>query len=930
MCISDDLAAAFVEGGLAASVRTSVEQHLDTCGECRQLVSHLVRVQQRASVGVQTAQPSAELALEPGATVGRYVIERGLGQGGMGTVYAAYDPDLARTVAVKLLHAPDAERERMLHEARTMARITHPNVITVYDVGSEHGRMFLAMELIDGTTLREWLRSAPRSWRDIVATFVAAGRGLVAAHRTKVVHRDFKPDNVLCSRDGRVCVTDFGVAAATPAYMAPEQAAGKTPSAESDQYSFCVSLSEALRDSQRVPRSIERALERGLAAAPRDRYPDMASLLSALDASPRRRRRWLAATGAGVVLVAVVAAWQLHGRPAICESAEARLAGVWDPARKQVIRSAFERTHVAYAADAWTRVATVLDVYTRRWVAMHGEACRATRVRGEQSDEVLTLRMLCLNRALAQLAALADALATADRDAVAHAVQATAGLPRVEACSDVAALVRAPKPAADPTKRAQAEAIRNRLAAARTLKDLGRIQAALSVLAPLHDSAIALGDRELAASAAVALGDVRSESGDYKGAEQALYLAVSDAEYAGADGPKADAWSQLAWVTGYLQADRAQGKRFADLASAVIERTGNDPERRAQLLSRQAGIIASADPQRALDDLARARTLVEKLRGPTHVDVGLLHSSEAASLLLLGKYDEALAHEQRAIAILEAALGRIHPQLVGPLSNLGWSYMLLDRIDDAAAAYRRALEVAEASLPADSPVLADAVHGSALPLLAKGAGAAAQKQFERALAIREKSLGPNHPHVALSLLGIAQALELQQRDKPALDAARRALAIYEKIDDGKTTDVADTLVTIARLALAADDIETARASAVRANALQDELIAADHPDHIDALTLLAAIDRRTGQPARAVTRLERALAIAKASELAPIDQAEPRFELAQALWQLDRDRARALALATAARDAWTAQPGREPRSLAHVKAWLANHAGTPR
>jgi len=222
----------------------------------------------------------------PHAQVGRYVMIKELGAGGMGAVYAAYDPDLDRKVALKLLkRKPHGDEElaraRLLREAQAMARVSHQNVIPVFDVGLWGDQVFLAMELIDGDTLEGWLKRAQRSWREVVEVFIAAGQGLVAAHQAGLVHRDFKPSNVMVGRNGRVCVTDFGIARqlgapaegaaapapeadpserrmldksltqpglaiGTPRFMSPEQLRGGEVDARSDQFSFCVSLYWAL------------------------------------------------------------------------------------------------------------------------------------------------------------------------------------------------------------------------------------------------------------------------------------------------------------------------------------------------------------------------------------------------------------------------------------------------------------------------------------------------------------------------------------------------------------------------------------------------------------------------------------------------------------------------------------------------------------
>jgi serine/threonine protein kinase len=197
-CPDPNLIAELAAGALAGEERASVEHHLDGCEPCRQVVAELQR----------------ELA--PGAAVGRYRVLQKIGAGAMGSVYAAYDPELDRTVALKLLHAAGGQ-ERLVAEGRAMARLAHPNVVPVLDLGtSSDGRVFVAMELVDGITLRQWLAAERRSWRAIVAALVEAGRGLAAAHREGITHRDFKPENLLIGADGRTRVTDFGLARSSP------------------------------------------------------------------------------------------------------------------------------------------------------------------------------------------------------------------------------------------------------------------------------------------------------------------------------------------------------------------------------------------------------------------------------------------------------------------------------------------------------------------------------------------------------------------------------------------------------------------------------------------------------------------------------------------------------------------------------------------
>jgi serine/threonine protein kinase len=264
----------------------------------------------------------------------------------MGSVYAAKDPELGRRVAIKLLHPHLADMQvRLLREGQAIARLRHPNVVTIHDIGTHEGSMWIAMELVAGTTLRAWL-ATPRPWRETLDVFIAAGRGLAAAHAAGLVHRDFKPDNVLLGTDGSIVVTDFGLArtasltsdesasretapqlvdvtqsgafVGTPAYMSPEQFRGDVVDARSDQFSFCVALFEALYGKRpfggstlaaiqhavldepiapvptdsAVPPRIHAAIIRGLSRPSGERFGSMEALLdplgAALAVAPRR------------------------------------------------------------------------------------------------------------------------------------------------------------------------------------------------------------------------------------------------------------------------------------------------------------------------------------------------------------------------------------------------------------------------------------------------------------------------------------------------------------------------------------------------------------------------------------------------------------------------------------------------------------------
>jgi eukaryotic-like serine/threonine-protein kinase len=355
ICVSNDDLLAFVEGRLPPQRVSEVEAHLLVCDLCRPLIAEIARTD---------ADP--EVSLPANGPVGRYELLGPIGAGGMGVVYAARDPQLNRHVALKMLRAsgaPEATgaqlRARILREAQAMARLSHPNILTVYDVGVTGEAVFVAMELVEGGPVSEWLRQRKRSWREILEVFLSAGRGLAAAHRAGIVHRDFKPENVLIGRDGRVRVTDFGLArfaevpaalshgsreasagvpvsvdgalAGSPPYMAPEQLRGQAADARSDVFAFCVSLYEslygeppfagrtvreleesimagALRPAphrSQVPAAIRRAVVQGLSAHPARRFASMEQLVLALERASRGRWRLRAAALAAAAAMAL-------------------------------------------------------------------------------------------------------------------------------------------------------------------------------------------------------------------------------------------------------------------------------------------------------------------------------------------------------------------------------------------------------------------------------------------------------------------------------------------------------------------------------------------------------------------------------------------------------------------------------------------------
>ncbi len=357
-CLSDDTVLAFVVGALSPDEIEVAESHLATCRDCRALVAEAAR----ADGSTRPAGRNPEWPPALGSGIGRYLLVAPIGAGANGIVYRAYDPRLKREVALKLLPPPAAGaptdvEERLLAEAEALARLSHPNVVAVFDAGFD-GCVYIAIELVTGQTLAAWRQAQSRSWREIAQVFAAAADGLAAAHAAGLVHRDFKPENLLVDGAGRVKVTDFGMArpvhaagdegpAGTPLYMAPELFDGGTADERSDQFAFCAALFEALHDvhpfadpaaveplqalaeatiAGRIrpiptdggePAALRALVVRGLSSRPGDRHPSMTAiaegLRSALTASPTRRLgRVSLVAGAFVALVA--AFFMVRGR----------------------------------------------------------------------------------------------------------------------------------------------------------------------------------------------------------------------------------------------------------------------------------------------------------------------------------------------------------------------------------------------------------------------------------------------------------------------------------------------------------------------------------------------------------------------------------------------------------------------------------------
>ncbi|HEY4179271.1 MAG TPA: tetratricopeptide repeat protein [Kofleriaceae bacterium] len=825
-CTADDVLLAFVHGKLTNDSRDEVVAHLDTCETCRLLVVDLVRTHGRATSAEEEALPA-------GTQIGRYVILERVGVGAMGAVYAALDPDLDRKVALKLLHGTAERQDVLVREAQAMARLAHPNVISVYEVGTVDDTVYVAMELVDGVTLSEWMRSAPRRWQDTVALFIEAGRGLQAAHSVGIVHRDFKPDNVLVGADGRARVTDFGLArlaasdaaidrsaepasltrtisqtgtlAGTPVYMAPELHRGAAASAASDQFSFSVALFEALQGERpfagsslaelvanvtdgRVPATrgiptwLERALRTGLATQPEDRFPTMDAMLAAIQPRSSVTRGWVLAAIA-VVGITVGAGIALRGRhqDSDCARAGDPLASVWNPQRRQAIASAFKRSNRPYAGDTADRVDKNFDQYADAWIGMRIDSCKATNVRRDQSAALLDLRTACLDRRLAELDSLLRVFGSnPDGDLVDNAVHASLALTDLAACADTTALTSASPPPATAVERSQLAALVARLEITRAALRAGRPKEASRLDPTLVADARTLGHAPFLAEVLLLDCAVRDGIGDNTGAEAACRDALQVAATARDHARVAEAAVQLVRIVGYGKGRIDEALAMSRLADAEVSQAGDDPRLRAKFLTNR-GILYSlkGDLPSARTDQEAALALRSAALGPTHLETAESFHDLGGVLWQMGKFDDALVAMRKALEMTEAILGPDHPDVGKTVLGIGMSLRAQGKLDEALPNYERALKIFKAALGPDHRSIASAMDSEAMVYDKRGDDAEAIRLFDESRAMRERLFGKDDELVSDSLKNLGEFLMSRKRYAEARPLLERSLTIRE-------------------------------------------------------------------------------------------------------------------------------------------------------
>ncbi|MFT3706155.1 MAG: protein kinase [Archangium sp.] len=760
--------------------------------------------------------PASGEKIGVGETLGRYRITSQLGSGGMGEVFLAVDPQLDRQVALKVLHTGDrspAGVTRLLREAKAMARVSHRNVVAVYDAGEVGLTPWVAMELIRGTTLRGWLEAKPRTWVEILKVLIEAGRGLEAAHAAGLVHRDFKPENVLVEDGGRVVVSDFGIASGvlepdvplaapsstrlderitaagalmgTPAYMAPEQHAGRTD-ARSDQYAFAVTAREVLSGVQAralatpltnetavqappnskradVPSKLWRTLGRALHSDPADRFESMGVMLAELEVMLPKPRSYawvaiipLVAAGAGVIALT---------RPQRCDTGPELFAPAWTAERQSKLGLIFGNT-----------VVSQLDGFAQRWLTMHREACEAT-VSGAQSSELLDQRMACLRRRQSDFSALASRLESKGKELEEVAPGAIRALGDVSECADTQSL--SGRPAIPPAQKTEIDALGVRLSDLKALDDLGQYREVLEPGAKLAEEARKLGYAPLEAEVLRVYGRAQHLTDAIAESEKTFEQAIIAAERARDDRLRANLHALRAIV--FLNTGRLKEcSRDLTAGAAIAERVG---DRKVLLKIRGLEADVASAEGRFVEAEKLAREVVETDEAAVPLDERVLLgdlNTWATALRQTNRLEEAAKQWERAIGLGRKVLAPKDPGMAVLLAQWSDTQAQLGKLDAGQEAHDEAVRIfAEAVGPRTEPVAES--HSNWGRFLAEaGKLGPAREVIELSLAIRREQADPQPLAIADALVNLALVSMLERKDADADKQLSEAMPLLEK------------------------------------------------------------------------------------------------------------------------------------------------------
>lgn len=814
---------------------------------------------ERASADLARMQASLRRRMfgGPAPTLGRFTMLGRLGHGSMGIVHEAHDPDLDRRVAIKVIRPGSAATgERLVREARALARLSHPNVVTIHEVGDLDGEVFLVMELLGGGTLHAWLGTRPHAWREVLDMLLQAGRGLAAAHALGLVHRDFKPDNVLLGDDGRPRVVDFGLICAveaspsptdddrsaspstaedrttasrfsgTPAYMAPEQRQGYA-TARADQYAFCVVLHEALLGWRpgspppgsttmprpavrgRPPAAVLRAIRRGLSSEPSERFESMTELLHALTRAARRRSwAWLAL---GSSLAVTLGVWtSATAEPGPC--AEAR----------GLIETARERRVDDDEASLDARLHDRVEHYLEGATAEIDRVCEDDR----STDPRATAVLACVRRRVLNAQALRD-LHDERVLSTAKTLEVARQLPAPHACADPSRLASEPAPPADPELAAAEQDLRDDIDRSSLMRIAGLHARAQSRLQTAIAAAKALPSDVARAEAQLELARLQAIEGNVQDAVATLREAIVTAERAGHS--RCRAWIQIE-------------------------------------LGGQLARLGELDAAR--DELDRAEATVERLGGPDGLPAKLLEIRGIVAFMT-GRYAEAVQRLEHSIELHEADLGPHDFALVGPLNLLGASLAQGGSPEQAIAPFERARDLVLEHHGAEHPLMGRVVNNLGEAALEAGDLPRARTNLGLALTINERNLGPEHPSTVIARTNLARVLLALGEMDEGRRAARRALASAERVHGPSSPELRFVLATVAWARALEGRFDDALAHMARAEALITAAWGEHAVQHLDIGTGWLSVLELAGLDDRLAARRAQLEQLIRAHEATP-------------------------------------------------------------
>ncbi len=806
-CVSDEEMASYCGGLLLADKRALFESHLDECNSCSDAVALVVNqsIPKESTHAASTVDlQSMQLAI--GEKVADYIIIEELGRGGMGIVYSAYDEELDREVALKV--GVDRHPEEPLREARALAKLDDPHVVRVHKVLRHQGRRIIAMERIDGLSLEAWLREGP-SKSEILAVLIGAGRGLAAAHQAGIVHSDIKPANIMVGTDGRARVTDFGLAQAcgtdgqsgggTPKYMAPEHGGSGVASERSDQYSFARTCAEALlgkkpptvlgKTPKGVPASVWAALRKGCAEDPGQRHPDMEALLAAMHPKRSMGLLWVSlasalALGGGMVLAMNWGATASKASVVDCGAGEASMASVWNAEQRDSLRQRFGRSSLQSSGDTLARLEGAIDSYSAIWAKGYRDACEATHLRGEQSEQLLDARMQCLQLRRTNLSSFVQSLLESRAE---EPLRASLGffdrLPSPRDCGHTESLSAITPLPADITLREQIEDHQRSLSsleadAARKPTEL------LPLLEELGPGVIELGYAPLSARYCHLLGNTFDVLGEYAKSEEQYDLAAKAAALAHDDVQLARTLNALMAAEGYRMGKIERGKAWAEAAALMMERADSSPEQRARFLHNEGMLLLTAGEfAKARETLLRAQDGLRRELGTGARELVSTLDGIGTSYYREGNLAKAAEYHKRSIKLGERAYGRLHQRLASPTNNLALVNMKLEKHEDAIEMFQRAREILSDNLGPESPQVGMVMVNMAIVFSNAGNAEKAEDAISTALPILEASLGREHPMFAETLSTQAMLASERGETAHAIEIQRQALSLREKLGE---------------------------------------------------------------------------------------------------------------------------------------------------